>query len=183
MSDKSTYSSGSISSAATGVIGAYDGDSFGLKVIIILFASMAMYNAVELLVLVFMTFSRYRGLYFWSLVICSLSLIPYSLGVMFKFFNVLTGNARWVSIGLLTLGWYPMVTGQSVLLWSRLHLIVSGEGGRKILKYTKWMIIVNAVILHIPTTVMTFGSNGTLNTAIFVAAYNIMEKIQMIGFL
>jgi hypothetical protein len=179
----STSSSGSIISATAGVIGAYDGNGFGLKVIIILFACLAMYNAVELLLLVFMTFSRYRGLYFWSLVISSLSLIPYSLGMLFKFFNILTGKARWVSIGLLTLGWYPMVTGQSVILWSRLHLIVSGERGRKILKYTKWMIIVDAVILHIPTTVMTFGSNGTLNTAIFVDAYNIMEKIQMIGFL
>lgn len=183
MSDNSTSSSSSTSSAAAGVIGAYDGDSFGLKVIIVLFASLAMYNAVELLVLVFMTFYRYRGLYFWSLAISSLSLIPYDLGMLFKFFNILTGNARWVSIGLLTLGWYPMVTGQSVILWSRLHLIVSGERGRKILKYTKWMIIVDAVILHIPTTVMTFGSNGTLSPAIFVDAYNIMEKVQMIGFL
>ncbi|KAJ9653930.1 hypothetical protein H2201_009073 [Coniosporium apollinis] len=75
-----------------------------------------------------------------------------------------------------------MITGQSLILWSRLHLIVSGEKGRKILLYTKWMIIIDAIILHIPTTVVTYGSNGDINTATFVEVYNIVEKIQMTGF-
>jgi hypothetical protein len=48
------------------------------------------------------------------------------------------------------------------------------------------MIIVNAIILHTATSVLTFGSNSnsltptTLNR--FVHGYNIMEKIQMVGF-
>jgi hypothetical protein len=44
-----------------------------------------------------------------------------------------------------------MVTGQSVVLWSRLHLIVSGERGRLILRYTKWMTIIDAIVLHLST--------------------------------
>ena len=42
------------------------------------------------------------------------------------------------------------------------------------------MIITNAIILHLPTTVLTFGSNANLPT--FIRGYNVMEKIQMSGF-
>jgi len=180
MQSNSTFA---IRFAAQGVLGGYDGDSLALQVIIGLATGLTMYNALELVVLVLITFRRYRGLYFWSLLISSLGLIPYTLGFSFKFFKVLTGNARWASVVLLNIGWYPMITGQSVVLWSRLHLIVSGERGRKILKYTKWMIIVDAIILHIPTSVGPFGSNGTKETSTFVEAYNVIEKTQMTGFL
>jgi len=75
-----------------------------------------------------------------------------------------------------------MITGQALVLWSRLNLIVHGERGEKIIQYTKYMIIFNAICLHIPTTVLTMGSNGKLETETFVYAYMIMEKIQMCGF-
>lgn len=75
-----------------------------------------------------------------------------------------------------------MITGQALVLWSRLHLMVTGKKGDRILHATKYMIMVNAVTLHIPTTVLTFGANGSTDTATFETAYNIMEKIQMIGF-
>lgn len=41
-------------------------------------------------------------------------------------------------------------------------------------------IICNAICLHIPTTVLTFGSN--IPTQVFIDGYNVMEKIQMCGF-
>ncbi|EME39450.1 hypothetical protein DOTSEDRAFT_28599 [Dothistroma septosporum NZE10] len=44
------------------------------------------------------------------------------------------------------------------------------------------MIIINFLILHLPTTVLTFGANGSEHTETFETAYNIMEKIQMAGF-
>lgn len=129
-----------------------------------------------------MTFKRFRGLYFWSLLISSIGIIPYSLGFMLKFLNITAGDLRWLAVVLLTVGWYPMITGQAFVLWSRLHLIVAGEKGERIIFYTKWMIIIDAIILHIPTTVLTFGSNGDLATNRFETGYNIVEKIQMIGF-
>jgi hypothetical protein len=42
------------------------------------------------------------------------------------------------------------------------------------------MIIVDAIVLHIPTTVLTIGSNVPLYT--FISGYDVMEKIQMCGF-
>ena len=141
-----------------------------------------MYNAVELIAMISLTFTRHRGLYYWSLLISSIGIIPYSLGFFLKFDNQTPGDLRWLSVVLLTVGWYPMITGQSLVLWSRLHLIVSGERGERILRWTKYMIICNAIALHIPTTVLTFGSNGYTNTDVFVRGYNVMEKIQMVGF-
>jgi hypothetical protein len=181
--NNSTSSSASASSPGAGVTGGYYGNSLTLKVFIAFFTGLAIYNVLEVIILVFLTFTRYRGLYFWSLLISSIGIIPYALGFLFKYFEITTGGAKWLAVFLLTIGWYPMVTGQSVVLWSRLHLIVSGEEGRKILKWTKWMIIIDAIVLHIPTTVLTCGSNSNTETAVFVRGYNIMEKIQMIGFL
>jgi hypothetical protein len=177
-----TSASNSIPFAAPGVTGSYQGNSLALKTTVVFCAGLSIFNALELLILIFFTFSRFNTIYFWSLFASSLSLIPYALGYCFKFFGTLSGDAKWASLSLLTIGWYVLVTGQSVVLWSRLHLVVTGDYGRKILLYTKWMIILDALLLHIPTTVVTFGSNGSLNTAQFVRAYNVVEKFQMTGF-
>lgn len=181
MSTNSSAAS-SPSSAGLGITGGYEGDSLAIEVIIAFFLGLAMYNVVELQILILGTFSKFQGLYFWSLVISGLGIIPYCLGFLFKYFSILTGPAKWASVVLLSIGWYPMVTGQAVVLWSRLHLIVSGEQGDKILRWTKWMIIFNAIVLHIPTTVLTFGSNSNTDTDTFVRGYNVMEKVQMCGF-
>lgn len=159
-----------------------------------------MYNAVELVIMVFLTFKRFQGVYFWSLLLSSFGIIPYALGFLLKFMEITTGNLRWLAIFFLTIGWYPMITGQALVLWSRLHLIVNGSRGDRIIRYTMWMIIIDAICLHIPTTVLTFGSNGRTNLQVFefgyvicnvvirygidayVFRYNIMEKIQMCGF-
>ncbi|KAF2650229.1 hypothetical protein K491DRAFT_707674 [Lophiostoma macrostomum CBS 122681] len=176
---------GSLDSAGAGITGGYTGDSLSLKVIIAFLIGLALYNAVELMILVFITFNRYKGLYFWSLIVAGFGVIPYALGFLIKFFQLLDPNQNegYLAVVFLTIGWYMMITGQSVVLWSRLHLVTTS---RRILSGTKYMIIFNAVTLHTVTTVLTFGSNSnsltptTLNH--FVRGYNIMEKIQMVGF-
>ena len=73
--------------------------------------------------------------------------------------------------------------GQSVVLWSRLHLVTNS---RRVLRWTLWMIIINGILLHSITTVLTFGSNANsfsdTTLSRFVRGYSIMEKIQMVGF-
>lgn len=70
-----------------------------------------------------------------------------------------------------------MITGQAVVLWSRLHLIVSGQRGDRILQWTKYMIITNVLILHVPTSIMAAGVQGTIRTTTFARGYNIIEKV------
>lgn len=175
-----------ISRAPVGITESYQGNSFAVKALIVFGTGLAMYNALELIILAFGTFKRYNSVYFWSFLISSIGILPYSIGLLFKSLGILRAiysKYRWISLVLITIGWYAMVTGQSLVLWSRLHLIVSGDRGQKILQYTKWMIIINSIVLFIPTTVVEFGSFGNLNTASFATAYNIMEKIQITGFL
>lgn len=168
------------SAPGDGITGGYTGDSLGLKITMATFTGIAWYNAIELVVLVFVTFSRYQGLYFWSLLLsASIGVIPYSLGFLLKLFNLT--SAVWLSVTLLTFGWYLMVTGQSIVLYSRLHLVLRNP---KVLQRVLYMIIIDAICLHIPTTVLTYGSNfaSTMDNGTFVQGYNVMEKIQMTGF-
>ncbi|KAL9114327.1 MAG: hypothetical protein Q9227_001749 [Pyrenula ochraceoflavens] len=177
-------SQGSFSSSSSGISGGYTGNSLPLEIIICIFIGLAFYNTIELTLLIFMTFRHYSGLYFWSLLIASWGVIPYNLGFLIKFFNIGIpkdsgeNGVTWVAVILITAGWWPMVTGQSVVLWSRLHILNRNE---KLLRTLLWMIVIDAIILHIPTTVLTFGSNALSNPNLpnFVRGYNVMEKIQM----
>jgi hypothetical protein len=97
----------------------YTGDSLPLKIIIAFLLGLSLYNAIELIVLAFVTFQRYHGLYFWSLVISAFGIIPYALGFIIKFFRVLdpSRDAGYVAVVLLTFGWYPMITGEYAQFW------------------------------------------------------------------
>ncbi|RAL00734.1 uncharacterized protein BO80DRAFT_96385 [Aspergillus ibericus CBS 121593] len=165
---------GATASPGNGVVGPYTGHSLALRIVIATMAALSWYNAIELVILVFVTFSQYRGPYFWSLLISSLGLIPYSVGFLLKYFALTSATA--LSITLITIGWYAMVTGQSVVLYSRLHLVLPNP---RVLRRVLTMIIVDAVLLHIPTSVLTYGSNLAPNNTVFISGYNIMEKIQM----
>lgn len=153
-----------------------------MQIFIISIALLSVYNAVELAVLCFLTFKHYRGLYFYSLLVSGLAIIPYSLGFLLDLLDMTTGNTRWLAVTLITVGWWPMVTGQAFVLWSRLHLLLVGARGDQIVRWTLAMIVIDAIILHLPTTVFTYGTNGEINTEVFARGYNIMEKIQMAGF-
>lgn len=146
------------------------------SIIVAVCIALTLYNAIELLVLIFATFKRWSGLYFWSLLVASFGLIPYSIGNLISFFE-LTYSVAGIIVS--TLGWYCMVTGQSVVLYSRLHLVLLN---RKVLRCVLWMIIINAIIFHIPTTVIHFGSIYSSKSQEFNAVYNVYEKIQMTGF-
>jgi hypothetical protein len=54
------------------------------------------------------------------------------------------------------IGWYGMVTGQSVVLYSRLHLVVLDVSQ---VRWVLWMIIANVCILHVPMTVLFLSLN------------------------
>ena len=70
---------------------------------------------------------------------------------------------------------YPQVTGQAFVLYSRLHLVVRD---RRILHGVLIMIIVDGVCLHIPTSVMTYGSSSA-KADLFLVPFSYMEKVQM----
>lgn len=160
-----------------GIIGPYPEYAFGTKVAIATCFAVAWYNAIEFCVILFVFFTNFRGLYFYSLLISAvLGVVPYALGFLLKFFSIM--DTPWLPLVLLSIGWWCMTTGQAIVLWSRMHLMVRDK---QTLRRVLAMILLNVAFLHVPTTVLTFYSNATLDPKL-VNGYNIMEKIQMTGF-
>lgn len=162
--------------------------------------ALSIYNGLELLLLVFTTFRRFQGLYFWSLLIASFGLLPYTLGLMIQYFTFINSRkfccsfdrVRRFSAQLLTkltvagliftcIGWPMLVTGQSLVLYSRLHVVL-GQANQKLLKGVKCMIIINGIVFHVSTEVVLFGAYYAAQHTAFADAYKYIEKIQMTGF-
>jgi hypothetical protein len=151
-----------------GISGALASEGDMLQMTLVTLIGLSWYNIAELVVLVPSTFRRWRGLYFWSLLISGiLGVVPYSTGFLMKFF---TQADSVLSVTVLTIGWWTMVTGQSIVLYSRLHRVLR-------------LIVANFFLLHVPTTVLTYGANIVhADNSAWVIGYNIMEKVQLTGF-
>ncbi|KAG2420065.1 hypothetical protein HFD88_004863 [Aspergillus terreus] len=139
------------------------------------FAAIAWYNAIELMILCFVSFKRRHGCYFWSLLVASASLFPQVLGWVLFFF---TDVSPYICVSLVLFSWYGMVTGQSMVLWSRLHLVLQNT---KILSVVLWMIVVDAILFHVPPTVLFYGRVASPSSALNLG-YSIVERVQLVGF-
>ncbi|VTT80086.1 unnamed protein product [Fusarium fujikuroi] len=147
----------------------------GRDVFVVVASTLSLYNAIELLTLISLTFKRRSGLYFWSILIASFGIIPYCLGWLVVYFDL---THDYVGMIIETVGWVLVISGQSVVLYSRLHLIVTDV---KILRAVLIMIIINGLVWHTTMTVLLFGSeySPSDNRKGFNNIFNIMEKISM----
>ncbi|KAF5665138.1 hypothetical protein FHETE_6754 [Fusarium heterosporum] len=139
-------------------------------------STLALYNACELLALIFTTFKHRRGLYFWSLLLTTLGVLPYAIGWLFGYFGL---AGVYVSKSIAAVGWIMLISGQSVVLYSRLHLVISDL---RIQRAVLWMIVVNGTVWHTTQTVLQFTigpkGNGNAPTHLFVT----IEQTQMTFF-
>ncbi|KAJ6027780.1 hypothetical protein N7499_001238 [Penicillium canescens] len=159
-----------------GLIGGYQGDNVAIKVAMGILVAIVLYNAVELSVLIFLTFRRYHGLYFWSLTLSTtLGLIPSGLGNLLHFFNI---GPLWLSLSLSNFGFYFMIPGQSFVLYSRLHLVLYNQ---QVLRFILCVIIVNTLLIAVPTSVTTFGT-AFVRTHAWNNAYTVVERLQVTWF-
>lgn len=158
-----------------GIIGGVD---VGLPILMVMgaFLSIALYNVIELTFLIFATFTRREGLYFWSLVIATWGIALHGVGFTFKFFQVISINV--LSCALIGVGWVGMVTGQSVVLYSRLHLVVWDK--RKI-RWVLFMIIFNVVFVHCPMIVLALCTE-TIQSPRIVHTFITFDKVQIVIF-
>ncbi|KAF2501438.1 hypothetical protein BU16DRAFT_199769 [Lophium mytilinum] len=141
-------------------------------VLVITCSALALYSAIELLLMIFTTFKRWTGLYFWSMLIATTGIIPYNIGYLIVYFDLTKNYAGFI---IDSIGWAAMITGQSVVLYSRLHIILRNQ---KILRGVLYMIIFNGVVWHTTTTVVLFGAYLSPDDS-FMRAYNVIEKLQM----
>ena len=147
-----------------------------IPIIIVVFISIALYNVIELIVLTLGTFRRYSGLYFWSVLVATLGISFNAIGYLLKHLQLTSVANLYATIILI--GWCTMITGQSVVLYSRLHLVVQNQ---KQLRLVLMMIIINAIWLDIPIIILVYGSNSS-NPGPFLGPYSIFEKVQLTVF-
>lgn len=150
----------------------FDGQYSRSSVIVTLALGLALYNCVELALLILTTFKRWRGLYFWSLSLCNFGVASYAFGMMTDYWKL---TVLWATKILVTMGWMTMITCQSLVLYSRLGLLVDDD---RILKSVKWMIIVNSCVVFTIVDVLDWGStySGDMN---YLVGYYYIELIQI----
>jgi len=138
------------------------------------FFGMSIYNSIEILCSMFYRFKNRQGLYFWSMLVACVGIPVHSIAVLLRNFGLAPNVAMCFVI---VFGWWAMVTGQSVVLYSRLHLVSNRKNTRAVLA----MIITNFVILHLPVSALYLAINirtmDKLNHA-----FHVYESVQLTGF-
>jgi len=161
---------------SNGIVGGYTGDNTSILRVMMAFSAIAWYNCGELILLIMIRFKKRKGLYFWSLMITAWAIIIYQIGVWGKMVNI-TNNSL-ITQTLDNIGWVFMVGGNSFILYSRLHLITLNH---RMLRMVFWAIIVNTILMYIPTTALDYGCN-IHDSGGWCTGYSIMERIQMTMF-
>lgn len=168
--------SGSLGDPPKGLIGGYQGDSTAVKAIMGALIGISLYNAVELTTLIFTTFHFYGGLYFWSLTLSTtLGLVPSGIANTLHYFNI---GPLWLAMTLSNIGFYFLIPMQSVVLYSRLHLVLYNQ---LILRLALYILIVDAVVFSISITIVCYGS-AFIRTPGWNASYTILERLQVTWF-
>jgi len=159
-------------------VGIVGGVNVGLPILMTMgaFLSIALYNVIEITFLIFAVFKQRKGLYFWSFVTATWGIVPHGVGFILKFFQVT--NLDLLSSAIVGVGWVGMVIGQSVVLYSRLHLVVRDKAK---IRWVLYMIIFDAVVLGCPLLVLAMGANSK-HSARFLPGFLIYDKVQIVVF-
>jgi hypothetical protein len=148
--------------------------SLPILMTLVAFTTIALYNVLELNAIIFTTFKKRSGLYFWSFIVATWGIVPHAVGFILKFFGV--PIVWWGRVSLVAIGWIAMVAGQSLVLYSRLHL-VSGSVGR--IRWVLYMIIFNSILVGIPDVTLAFMANRPKAHASVISVFSTFDKVQV----
>ncbi|KAI9817918.1 MAG: hypothetical protein M1832_004538 [Thelocarpon impressellum] len=140
------------------------------------FIAVGMYNALEIHVQVFSVFQQRKGLYFWSILTTAWGIIVLAVGnIALKMFTPGVNFAFYTT--LIVVGWWMVVLGQAMVLYSRLHLVVRSP---TIMRAVLVMIAVVFFGLAVPTGMATYGSNSN-KSEYWLPIFNRIERVQLVG--
>lgn len=114
----------------------------------------AVYDAFELNFLVWSTFKSRSGLYFWSFLTATNGIMPYSIGYLLLYYS--SNPSPYLIVTLTTVGSMCMLCGQSVVLYSRLHLV---NHEPKVLRLVLAFIIFTGILTQIPIAVFQYATS------------------------
>ncbi|KAI3392724.1 hypothetical protein diail_5281 [Diaporthe ilicicola] len=139
----------------------------------------ALWNSLEMVPIILLTFKRHSGLYFWSIVFSTIGVVLSAIGFILLIFDIGVDN-KFPPAFMAAFGWIPMVSGQSLVLFSRLHLLRLSRILRKTILV---MIICTIVFVQFPTLTLTVGSQSKHpGQQAWVRPYQVMERIEVTVF-
>ncbi|MCJ1428744.1 hypothetical protein MMC29_006655 [Sticta canariensis] len=125
------------------------------------FVGMTLYLFVEVNVMIHRAFKRRQGLYFWSMQIGTLGILTSAVGIILKYFGSPRTDVIWPLYTLfIVVGWSVFATAQSLILYSRLHLVMRDE---RIQRYILYMIVSTIFTFVIPQLIFVWPSFNALD--------------------
>jgi hypothetical protein len=151
---------------------------------IICLIAIALYNVLELNVIICGTITKTRWagrLYLSSLMTATWGIAPYAIGFLLDYLqlvpNMSNGDRNAAAYIVLTaVGWVAMVTGQSVVLYSRLYLLLPPER-LWISGAVLFMILFDAIVVHGLGIIFLCGANSR-NPGPFAQPFVVFQKVQ-----
>lgn len=141
--------------------------SVGQRVLVACLLGAAMWNAISVVPMILLTFKRYWTLYFWSIALSNLGVV---ICATEQIMSVAVPGIDPMLIAIITcVGWPLMVTGQSLVLYSRLHMLFVGKTS---LRWLLGMITCNGIVIHITGIILTIATHSpSPNSRKFIAPY------------
>ncbi|KAI1411526.1 hypothetical protein F5Y13DRAFT_191143 [Hypoxylon sp. FL1857] len=142
------------------------------------FFAIACYNTIEILFLMFTTFRRKNTLYFWSMLVCCMGILIQEISASLRVLRLAPNMPMAV---IASLGWWMMTTGQSLVLYSRLHLVISCP------HKLRWILVIIATTfftVQLPTSITFIGMNAIPKNKpdIFTPVFDVLKIIQLAAF-
>ncbi|KAI9795302.1 MAG: hypothetical protein M1835_006017 [Candelina submexicana] len=139
------------------------------------FTTLSLWMVVEIHIQIWAIFKRRRGLYFWSLLATAWGVVGHTVGFLIKLF---APGCNFVVYGIIIqLGWWGMILGFSLVLYSRLHLVIRNY---RIQQAVLIMIIAVYFGIQWPTTIIFFGYISPKYSKAWAKSDEAMEKVQVI---
>ncbi|KAL4745769.1 hypothetical protein BDW72DRAFT_211011 [Aspergillus terricola var. indicus] len=141
-----------------------------------IFLSVASYNVLELLLWIFNTFERRRGLYFASILTSTLSLAAFIIAQSLRTFR--TDFSELLAAGyIFAFSYTTLLTAHILVLYSRLHLVLHSD---RVLRGILIMIIVTSVVSVPAQLTVTLALVSTRHPRLVRAEY-ILERVVFLG--
>jgi hypothetical protein len=119
---------------------------------------------LEILILVYVAFKQRSGAYFWSTIMTVIGIVIYNTGNLLTNFEnsspKVFANLCW------HIGWGTATTGLSLVLWSRLHLVVRNS---RLLKILLIVIPFNGIVVNFVAIGVLFGLTLKYNKPYVIA--------------
>ncbi|RGP71978.1 hypothetical protein FSPOR_3093 [Fusarium sporotrichioides] len=179
----------------------------GRDVFVMVASTLALYNAIELLTLIYLTFKRKAGLYFWSILFASFGILPYCLGWLVVYFDLTHDyvETKHTTMTVLLFGseysprdnrngfnsvfniaekvsmccfYSQELTISGIYIWKSLDILKTAFGNTRTMLYKLFAINIAIVIMDIAMVVIELMDLYVWEQGIKLVTYSIKLKLE-----